>query len=277
MLKRKSKFNVSYMKYIESFFNRFFFKIENVSSRSRIQIFKTLYANFRLLPISQAYRFPIIIYQGVCIRTLWGRVEIIGDIRSGMLKIGGTSPRSREIGCFTVNGVIRMEDNIRLSRGCNIEIGHGAILYLSHNLYIGENNQITCWHRICLCSHVSTSWNCEISDTDLHYCVDVASGTVSPCSKEVYIAPHSWIGNNCIVKKGTKTKEFSIFGSGSILTKDYSNQLELYPVYVGSPAKYIKSGVRRVVDDKEIDEYFKSQRTVPYIYDKNVDYDGICL
>ena len=53
----------------------------------------------------------------------------------------------------------------------------------------------------------------------------------------VYIADEVWIGTGVIILPGVHIGTCSVIGAGSIVTKD----VEAYSVYVGSPAKKVKS------------------------------------
>lgn len=51
--------------------------------------------------------------------------------------------------------------------------------------------------------------------------------------------------------KGTQTPDYCITASNSICNKDYTN-LPSYSLIAGSPAKFIKQGVRRLFEGVDI-------------------------
>lgn len=56
-------------------------------------------------------------------------------------------------------------------------------------------------------------------------------------SKEVIIHDDVWIGCNVVILPGVVIGRGAVIGAGSIVTKD----VEEYSLYVGSPAKFVKS------------------------------------
>ena len=71
------------------FLNKLCLRLEIVLQKKRINIFATIYINFRLLPLSQACLFPIYVYGKVNYVRLQGRCVFQKcKIIRGMVKIG---------------------------------------------------------------------------------------------------------------------------------------------------------------------------------------------
>ena len=72
------------------------------------------------------------------------------------------------------------------------------------------------------------------------------------------IGNNVWIGNRCTINKGTVLPDFCVVASGSYVNKDFSEYGEKATIG-GMPAKYIRSGYRRLFDRKkqqEVNDFF---------------------
>lgn len=54
----------------------------------KCNVIKTIYINFKMLPLKVAVRLPIYVYGKTIFRSLSGTIEIKGVIHAGMIKIG---------------------------------------------------------------------------------------------------------------------------------------------------------------------------------------------
>lgn len=80
----------------------------------------------------------------------------------------------------------------------------------------------------------------NISTTDFHSIISKDSGLRINQAKDILIGKHVWLGRQVNVLKGASIPDNSIIGMGSTVSKP----LEEYDsVYIGSPAKKVKSGV----------------------------------
>jgi acetyltransferase-like isoleucine patch superfamily enzyme len=89
-------------------------------------------------------------------------------------------------------------------------------------------------------------------DSNFHYIKNVTSGNVEKCTKSIQIGNNNWIGSRSTIMKGTKTPDYLIVGSNSLLNKNYTKSINNYSVIGGVPAKLISTGYERIFDyDKE--------------------------
>lgn len=72
-----------------NFLSKILSSLEARLNQPRLSIWRTVYSNYRLLPFSQALRFPIFIYGRVHFFILNGKILFENTpVKSGMVKIG---------------------------------------------------------------------------------------------------------------------------------------------------------------------------------------------
>ena len=79
----------------------------------------------------------------------------------------------------------------------------------------------------------------RISTTDHHSIIDVDKNIRINQAEDIQIGDHVWLGRNVTLHKGAVIGDDSIVGEGSIVNGVLDEQ---HAVYVGYPAKKVKSG-----------------------------------
>ena len=79
----------------------------------------------------------------------------------------------------------------------------------------------------------------DVTVSDMHSIVDVASGKRVNPARDVVIGEHVWIGQRAMILKGSHIEAGSIVGAGSIVT----GHVPPNSLAVGNPARVIRSGV----------------------------------
>lgn len=105
--------------------------------------------------------------------------------------------------------------------GCEIQMNDG-----NENLTIGDD---------CL-----FSWGIKLRTSDGHSVVDLKTLKAINLPKDVVIGDHVWVGEDVKFLKGSVIPNNSIVGSGSIVTKKFSEE---NVVIAGFPALIMKRGV----------------------------------
>ena len=105
----------------------------------KLNLFKTVYVYFKLLPFSQARRFPIFIYHNVRLLGLSGKVILNCEPKRGMLQFGHSLEYVKVEngkGQFTINGtlVINGYDNV-MSKSVKLIITKDGTLEIGSNSY----------------------------------------------------------------------------------------------------------------------------------------------
>jgi acetyltransferase-like isoleucine patch superfamily enzyme len=215
-----------------------------------------------MLPFQQAKKVPILFYGKVKFSGLNGKVIINIPVKTGMIGFG----RNLEIikscvgrseisinGTFTINGCFNAGNDyiIHVLKGAFLEIGEGS--------YLGSQTKIIATNKVKIGKGFRFGYESQISDSNYHYTIDLISNKVSKFKGTVEIGDYCWVGNRTSILKGTKTPQYLIVGSNSLLNKDYSKQIVSNSLIAGIPAKFIKGNIVRVFDkelEKEIDDYF---------------------
>ena len=261
--------------------NSFIDKIMFHFSQPRLHPLKTLYFNLRLLPIHIAIKLPIYIYGPVKFYWLRGKIEISSqNIFSGMIKLG----KNNEF----FNGVdgsafINMETNSKLifegpcaiANNYKIRIASNATLTLGAYTFFGSSIKLICTDSISIGEYTRCAYESQIIDSNFHFVYNENNKTVTQRSDEIKIGAFNWIGNRTTINKGTKTKNYTIIGTGSLLNKDYTLANEEKMMLGGSPAKCIASGLKRIfstkIEDNIIDYYKKNKEVDIYKIEEITD------
>lgn len=129
--------------------------------------------------------------------------------------------------CVLLNVELWIEDNggeIKIGYHTTMEGGHIAATE-GRSIFIGED---------CMFSH-----RIEIRNGDSHAIFDLQSDSRINNARNITISDHVWLGADVKVLKGADIGTNAIIGTGSIIT----GKVEPNSIYVGSPAKKVKSSI----------------------------------
>lgn len=240
--------------------DRFLFHL----SQPHLNVLKTAYLNFKLLPFHIAIRFPILIYGPVRIYWLLGKIEIrSNNIYRGMIKLG----RNNEF----FNGVDRssfillgekskliFEGPCAISTNYKIRVAANAQLKFGAYTFIGSSVKIVCTKYISIGSYTRCAYESQFIDSNFHYVYNESTKEVKQKDGKIIIGAFNWIGNRTTINKGTYTKDHTIVCAGSLLNKKYDDAIDKQ-MLGGVPAKIINNGYVRIFSisiEKYINQYF---------------------
>jgi acetyltransferase-like isoleucine patch superfamily enzyme len=132
------------------------------------------------------------------------------------------------------NGILYIEHQVYINKGCKVMIGSNASLKIGSRSYINENSRIQCRKEITIGKDCAISWNCDIMDTDEHLLI-IDDRRVNDDSK-VTIGNKVWIGCKSTILKGSKIHDNCIIGANSLVR----GQLKSNTIYAGNPIIEIK-------------------------------------
>lgn len=221
----------------------------------RIGWLKSIYLNFRLLPLNQAMKLPIIVSRVTTLESLTGKVHLQTKPSFGIMKFGFNhsdmfSWKARYT-VIKIDGDVFAGDFAQFGVGCSLIVDSGASLHLGNNFSIGGFSKIICRKKITIGDNFRGAWEVQIFDTNFHYIKNIADGSVVRREHEVVLGANNWMGNRASIMPGTKTNDFFIAASNSLCNKDYTSMVPKYSLVVGSPAKLLKTDVVLVIDREE--------------------------
>lgn len=216
----------------------------------RLSFVKSLYLNFKVLPLSKAIRLPIFVsgYTKIRGNLKKGSIRINGNISLGMILLGFGGSKdlydynNRKNYLEIRGGALVFEGKARFSP-------HFSILIVDSAMEIG--NGFTC-NNSCSFSCVSGikigedclfGGNVIIRDSDGHSVFSIADNgerilkkSVSP----VCIGNHVWICNKCDILKGVSIASNNIVAYGSLCTRTITEE---NCIIAGRPAKVIQTNI----------------------------------
>ncbi|MDR2497691.1 MAG: hypothetical protein LBD21_11270 [Tannerellaceae bacterium] len=243
----------------------------------RINLPKTIWYNFRCLPLGQACRLPLRIHSMVKVYKM-GKIRIEGKVSHAMISIGGYNLKGQGYTKILNRGEIVFRGKLILGGGCVID-NAGQIVFEGETL-ITECVTFLIQRRLHVGEYGRIGFHSMIMDTDYHYMINIHTGEVRDNCREIVLGPYNWIGGRTIVKKGVRTPAYTIVAAGSMLTKDYTATLEPFGTLAGSPAKPAASGWRRIyniTEEKRLGKHFRESGAEAISIDlEGLDLDAFC-
>ncbi len=193
----------------------------------KVNIPKTIYFNFKYLPLKQALHLPIFIYRRTDLYKMKGEVIINAPATTGMLKIGphglGTQDTQYSRTMWEVAGSLVINGEASIGRGCRISIGKNAKLTLGNKFCITGGTAIICQKEISFGDDCLLSWDILVMDTDFHHIL-TESGHVINQPKAIKIGNHVWIGCRNTILKGVTIADNTIIAANSTITQSSDNK-----------------------------------------------------
>lgn len=259
-------------------------RLEFLTSRRRLRLLKTIWVNFRLLPLSQAIKLPIYVYGKLNILSLSGKMVILGPIKRGFIKLG---IRDRHDLCSTSaslienNGTIIIKGKTTFYNGFILKVSKGSTLSLGRNFVVNNNCVLQVVRDVTIGDHVRFAFNVKVMTTDSHFIVDMDKRAIYGNSQPIVIGNSNWLASDVKVFKGTVTPDWTIVTANSILNKDYKKTIPENSIIGGLPVKLIKEGKRRVFSESgetedALNKYFSNFENKVFTLDDNINLDKYC-
>lgn len=204
---------------------------------------KSIYINFRYLPINQAIKLPILVSWYCNLLECSGELKIdTSKIRTGMILLGignvgifdKKSSRSilelSEKSKITFNGKARLGNGFKISSNGNIIFGENFILTAESTIY--------CSREIIFGDNVLVSWETLIMDSDVHKLYK--DGEQKDNNASIKIGNHVWIGCRCTLLKGINILDNNVIAANSLINKSF---LEKNVIIAGQPGKIVSKKI----------------------------------
>lgn len=240
---------------------KFFSRLERWLGHTHVNPFATLYVNLRLLPISQALKFPIISYGFTRFHDLSGRVRFTCPVRRGLVRLNVVDLTPGQRGSaleLAVCGEVVFGGAALIRSNTKIVVDRGARLIVGDNLRMGAGIIISCLNEIEIGEGVRIGHRSQLLDTNMHFVLDMNRHRVAPLRKRIVIGPHCWLTNSVTLYGGSVVPSYSIVVSGSMINRDLSD-MGSDCIIGGTPCKKIASGFRLVnnyAKEREIDRFY---------------------
>lgn len=209
-----------------------------------INIFATLCFNIKAFGWRTGLRFPALIY-GDFKACEVGTVRLTCPPRRGLIVMGlNQHDTVVRHSVWNNQGVIEIGGPLYINFGTRIS-NRGEIIF-SGNDIISQECAIEVRSKLSLGKNVSIGYKSEITDSDVHFSVDVEKRCIHYNTKPIRIGSFNWFGSHTFIKKGTTTPDYlTVASPNALLCKDYSD-LPPHAILGGAPAKMIKQGTRRL-------------------------------
>ena len=259
--------------------------IEKVFSYRMLNLWKTLYINFRLFPFRQAIKFPIFVYGRLKVKSLIGSATIKSNITTGMITFGSSSREefvAPAKSFVNIQGQIIFNGSAIFFNGFQIIVYRDKILNIGENVFLNANVTIFAIDHISIGNNVRIAYRTIIMSGDMHYSINTNYRSVSRNLAPISIGNNNWITGDVTIQKGTVTPDWTIVTNGTLLNRDYTKEIPEGSIIGGSPVKLIKENQRRVFSLKsefELTKFFSEQTDykTKYILDAEVGIDDFCV
>lgn len=206
---------------------------------------KTIWFNFRYLPISMAIRLPIWIATNVRIRRMKRGCIILNkrNISLGIIRIGyHVADAVDNYGSHTIldidsGGYITFNDDAHIGHGAILVVKSNARLNIGKHFAISGTTSIICNNEITFGNNVQLSWDSLITDSDAHKIFAENGDLINP-NKEISIGNNVWIAANTTILKGSAILDNTVVSSNSLVNKKFTNG---NCIIGGSPARVLKN------------------------------------
>ena len=187
-----------------------------------INYIKTIWFNFRYLPLDEALRFPVLLARKVKIRHCHRSFcEFKGNVKFGVLRFGFGNRKTNiaQQSSVSIYGkmIIRGSGVHAFGPGTRLNIGKDGVLTIGSGFRASVNNRIHCYKSIVIGEDNLWPFDNVVMDTDSHQILSDA-GELLNIDKSVIFGNHVWLGCRSVVLKGTEIPDGCIVASGSKLS-----------------------------------------------------------
>lgn len=210
---------------------------------------KTIWFNFRYLPLFQAIKLPIWVALNVRIKSMYRSGIILSKDAARFNSVHIGYHKADAVDTYAAHTVLCIEkgdaggggkliitDDAHIGHGAIIHVKKEGILQLGKNFAISGTTSIVCSKRIKIGDDVQFSWNSLVMDSDAHKIFDETGREVNMPSP-IVIGNKVWIAANCTILKGTKISDHTVVGCNSLLNKEFPSS---HVLIVGMPGKIVK-------------------------------------
>ena len=211
-----------------------------------LSIPKTIFFNFKILPVKSAIKMPFIVSYHVKMDGVTRDNFIVENKKLSTLsmRIGfgdsanGRRESKKSLIQIVNGGKIILKGTVGLSQGV-VLLANNASLVLGDRFRCNYSTTIDCTDdNIVFGNDVVLGWNVTVKNNDGHTVIQ--SGRQKKKTAPVYIGNHVWLCAYSTILKGVKVGNHCVVAYGSLLTKaEYEDHI----LYAGVPAKQIRKEI----------------------------------
>lgn len=203
---------------------------------------KTIYFNYKTLPIKEAIKLPIYVDYDIKFGKLYkGVIKLPKDIQTYQIKLG---KRSLDDVPEMTKGYITMTQNSNIIFKGTAELAYGITLcalsdstiIIGNDFYCNKNCSIVSSSEIKIGNNVLFGWNVSVRDSDGGQHKIFVNGLKKENKISINISDHSWLCSYSSILKGVTISKNVVIGYGAIVSKsiNFSNV-----IVAGNPAKIV--------------------------------------
>lgn len=241
-------------------------------------ILRTLWFNIRHFGLSEGLKLPVYVYSRTKVYN-FGRIEFKCPLARGILRIGMHHDNSALPYTIIDNtGTIEIHGRTYLHHGSRLT-NRGQIVFRGNDI-ISHNCVFDIRERLDVGHDVSIGFASELTDSDMHFMVDINDRTVRKNSAPIRIGNYNWLGSHTYIKKGGITPDHTIVASpNALIARDYTVDTPEYSILGGAPAKGIGKGKQRIMkfhSEAIVIEGLKQSDDNVYRLDDSINIDEFC-
>ena len=220
-------------------------------------IIKTIYFNFKYLPLYQAVKFPIYVHNAI-LDDMRGKILIDSPVvYHGMVSLGKWGVKifhDKRIVWQNHGGTVIFKGKCLIGAGSSISVNAHAIVEFGEDFINSAGLKLIASRRVTFGEKARLGWNTMVMDTNMHPLKDKMTGKRGKGGAPISIGDFNWFGSNCIILPGVNTPERIICGLATIVTRNV--EWEPYSLYGGSPIHKLRGNVYRDYDDDKDEEVY---------------------
>ncbi len=205
---------------------------------------KSIYFNFKYLPLKDAIKIPFLLSKNVYLRKVNGQIRLNCKISTGIVLIGyknvGIFDEKNSRTIWEVEGKVVFNGKATIGHGSKIIVGKEGELLLGRKFSISAESSIIAFSKIIFGDNCLLSWDILLMDSDFHKIIDVDNKIINK-PEPIKIGNNVWIGCQNLILKGTIIPDNCVIGAKSLISKKLFVSDALY---AGNPIKLIKENIR---------------------------------
>lgn len=206
---------------------------------------KTIYINFKLLPIKHAVKLPIYVTSRLVAKDLHRGCIILNskEVNRGMIHLGaegsfGIEPKSNSYLKISKGSKLIFKGRATICEGFTIRCENNSILTIGDNFYANSNFELFTDFNVTIQDDVLVGWNVHVRNGNGHkvFYENVPTRKLP----DIVIGKHVWLCANTTILAGTHIADNSVVGIHSVVSQSFETPNVLI---CGFPASVIKGGI----------------------------------